>query len=242
MPKFVWVSIFLVILIFIPVRLLSAFSINILGIHTLHIISTGVFHELNIFHRDPSSVPCSAYWFQGFLAQVRSNQLVRDAAWQVSMQCNSRYIRFLRLILPYDTNLAYSATQAQPDTADSWFWLAEATGMFANHIFTNLIDANRPEIVLWLQMGLSLDPTDGMRWRLLGDVLRPIDPQAAISAYLNSCLNGDPGSNGCWLAGFTAEQIGEIENAIRYYRYSNWDGALNRAAELEFMLDASQEW
>lgn len=87
---------------------------------------------------------------------------------------------------------------------------------------------------------LLLRPHDGVYWRELGDLLREHDPNAAIEAYLQSCRNGDPGSNGCYRAGLTAESQGDYENAIQYYRYSKWEGALKRAVELEAQLETQE--
>jgi len=75
----------------------------------------------------------------------------------------------------------------------------------------------------------------------LGDLLRERDPQAAIHAYLESCHNGDPGSNGCWRAGLTAESQGDLEAAIRYYRLSRNSGYQGRADLLEQQLHLTQD-
>ncbi len=89
------------------------------------------------------------------------------------------------------------------------------------------------------RQGLQSKPMDGIRWRELGDLLSTSDPHAAIEAYLQSCYNRDPGSNGCWRAGLTAEKLGELETAISYYRLSQFAGALERAKELERRLQAT---
>jgi len=124
--------------------------------------------------------------------------------------------------------------------ANTLVWFAEAKGGFVGYHFNNLNDTNRREIVALFREGLALDPRDGLRWRELGDALRSLDPKEAIEAYLQSCFNGDPGANGCYRAGLTAEQLSDYENAIRYYRYSRWEGALNRANQLEAQLSASK--
>jgi len=183
-----------------------------------------------------SILPCRGSWFRGFLAQSQGDRISRDYEWRVSIHCNSRYVIFLHAILLRNISLAEYAVQIHPGIAEGWFWLAEATGGFENNEFQDLNDTNRTDVITYLRKGLQFDPTDGLRWRLMGDLLRSADPQAAIDAYLQSCFNGDPGSNGCWRAGQIAEQVGEIESAIHYYRYSAWGGALNRADELEARL------
>ncbi len=83
------------------------------------------------------------------------------------------------------------------------------------------------------RQGLELRPSNELRWREYGDMLRPFYPEQAIQAYLKSCFMRDLGNHGCYRAGLTAESIGRYKDAIRYYRYSDWSGALERAAELE---------
>jgi tetratricopeptide (TPR) repeat protein len=104
-------------------------------------------------------------------------------------------------------------------------------------LLASAISQEEPERAIQLyQDGLQRKPTDGIRWRELGDLLYEKDPQAAIEAYLQSCHRGDPGSNGCYRAGRTAEELGDLEAAIRYYRLSQWSRALERADELEKQL------
>lgn len=84
---------------------------------------------------------------------------------------------------------------------------------------------------------LRLYPDDGYHWREFGDVLvKNNQPGSAIEAYLQSCYQGDPGSNGCYRAGLTAEGMGDITDAIRYYRLSKWSVSLERADQLEKQL------
>ena len=67
-------------------------------------------------------------------------------------------------------------------------------------------------------------------------MLRPANQQAAIEAYIKSINNGDPGSKGYWLAGQESEEMGVIESAIRFYLFSRWQGAHDRADKLESTL------
>jgi hypothetical protein len=67
----------------------------------------------------------------------------------------------------------------------------------------------------------------------LGDLLVETRPEEALEAYVQSCLNGDPGANGCLRAGALAEQQGDIDAAIGYYRLSKYQESLDRAAALE---------
>ncbi len=149
------------------------------------------------------------------------------------LACGPFYVPLLRSVIPKDERLATTALELQPDDAESWFWLAEIKAGFVNGMPSAVNDANRDAITFLFRKGLSLNPRDGLRWRELGDVLRAHDPEAAIEAYQNSCYNGDPGSNGCYRAGVTAEQLGEWERAASYFRRSRHAEIRQRADELE---------
>lgn len=104
-------------------------------------------------------------------------------------------------------------------------------------ILAALLSKSQPERAIQLYRdALQHKPHDGIRWYELGDLLAQTDPQAAIEAYLQSCHRGDPGNHGCYGAGRVAEQEGDIQRAIQYYRMSDWEGALQRADELERAL------
>jgi hypothetical protein len=168
---------------------------------------------------------CSAHWFRGLLAHAVGDEHARDKAWVEAMRCSPHYICMVSAMLPDRQALANLAVLVQPNSADAWFWLARVRGKEA------------PKVAIELyRRGLALRPTDGESWQELGALLARQDPQAALAAYLQSCYNGDPGYNGCWRAGQTAERLGDIEAAIRYYRLSRWPRALNRASQLEQQL------
>ena len=104
-------------------------------------------------------------------------------------------------------------------------------------IMASILSSSKPEQAIQLyREGLTAKPADGVRWNELGDLLVKSDPQAAIEAYLQACYHGDPGEHGCYEAGKLAEEQGDILSAIRYYRLSDWDMALQRANELKQSL------
>ena len=168
---------------------------------------------------------CRAHWFQGLLAQAVGEEETRDEALVETVRCSPDYVPLIFVILPNHQSLAEQAVRLQPESADAWFWLASARS-----------HEDPQAAIECYRRGLALRPTDGLRWRELGDLLASRDPQAAIEAYLQSCYNGDPGSNGCLRAGWTAERLGDVQAAIRYYRLSRYSGALDRAAQLEQQL------
>jgi tetratricopeptide (TPR) repeat protein len=177
--------------------------------------------------RNAYSPECKSYWFEGFIAQSQGDLKLRNSNWRVALQCSPTFIGFLFVIIPEDKVMAEFAATTQPEASEAWFWMAQ-------------LDDERA--IEFYERGLTLEPTAGRRWMEYGNLIVAEDPERAMQAYLQSCINGDPGYNGCWLAGKTAEEIGEIEKAIKYYRHSLWSGALNRADELERKLNSAQEW
>ena len=170
---------------------------------------------------------CRYLWLDVIRRSRRNISLV-DQAEALLRSCSSVYVIFLHALMPQQRRLAESAVRYQPGAAFSWFWLAEVKGRYHDMGFRGVSKDNWEEIAALLRRGLALAPHDGLRWRLLGDVLRPYAPQQAIDAYLNSCFNGDPGYNGCYRAGLMAEELGDYRSAIRYYCYSRWAGARER--------------
>ena len=56
---------------------------------------------------------------------------------------------------------------------------------------------------------VSLAPKNGLAWCRLGySYEQTHELEQAATAYLNCCLNGDRGSNGCYGAGRVMEQLG----------------------------------
>jgi hypothetical protein len=88
---------------------------------------------------------------------------------------------------------------------------------------------------------LILAPGDGLQWQRLADLTAASDPAAAEDAYYQSCVHGDPGANGCWRAGELAEARGDVEQAVRYYRLSNYSEARARADRLEVELSSTSD-
>ena len=169
---------------------------------------------------------CQAYWYEGFLDQQNGRGSPSDNAWAQAIQCNASLILYLHTLLPEKADWAVYATRTQPESAEAWFWLGD------------LQPENRLE---YYQKGLQFDPTDGRRWIAVGDMLQNIIPQAAIEAYLQGCYNGDPGFNGCVRAGGIAERQGLFEEAIQYYRLSQWEGSQTRADRLEQQLQLTPQ-
>lgn len=173
---------------------------------------------------------CRANWYLGLVAQRQGRILISEQVWMAAIYCDPIYIPMLEKLIPSNQRMAALSVIEHPGTAFGWLWVAKLNR-----------EEDPNEAIALYRKGLELAPQNGVAWRELGDLLLSDEPHMALQAYLQSCFNGDPGSHGCWLAGQTAEQLGELENAIRYYRFSHWDGALQRARELQVAIpDATQ--
>jgi tetratricopeptide (TPR) repeat protein len=204
-------------------RVLSILSFNRFAVETVKQIFVGKPIKIK---KNSDSQECKTFWFDGLIAGSQGDLEGRNTYWRVAVQCSPKFIEMLSLIIPDDRAMAEFVVASHPETAESWFWMAQ-------------LDDER--VIEFYERGLALDPTAGLRWKEYGDLIVEEDPERAIQAYLQSCLNGDPRYNGCWLAGKMAEQLGDIPRAIRYYRFSLWKGAWNRADELELELNSEQE-
>ncbi|MFC1878368.1 tetratricopeptide repeat protein [Chloroflexota bacterium] len=163
---------------------------------------------------------CSSYWLQGFL--VQEDQITRNRNWAQAIICDKNLVVLLHELYPADIEMAQMALQEQPSSAESWFWAGD------------LIPEKKLE---YYRQGLELSPRDGLRWMAMGNLLSDADLQAAMQAYLQACLNGDPGAHGCQYAGVMAEQLGDYELAIQYYRLSRNTGIRSKADKLEAQLE-----
>ena len=81
---------------------------------------------------------------------------------------------------------------------------------------------------------MELAPRDALAWCRLGVSYEGLQEfETAAQHFLKYCRNGDPGRNGCFAAGRMMEKLGNLAQAITYYRLSRLEESLGRAAELE---------
>lgn len=175
--------------------------------------------------RPAGDIACAPRWFMGLQQYAAGETAARDATWTSLLDCTDRFIPFMAVLAPSQTSLAREAIARQPESAAGHFWLAE-----------QLTLSDPAEAVGVYLEGLRYAPRDGRKWLALGDLLAESQPAAAQEAYLQACVNGDPGANGCLRAGGIAERQGELQRAIEIYRLSNYEGSRERADELESAL------
>ncbi len=162
---------------------------------------------------------CQLYYLSGIIADDRHEIEQRDRLWSEAVKCSPDYAVWIHRWYPEDHALAQKIHTAQPLSAEAWFWLGDLEP-------ENKID--------YYQQGLSLSPTDGLRWNTLGYDLRNANRQEeALAAYAQGCYNGDIGSNGCLNAGIIAEKMENYPLAIYYYHLSHYPPARKKGQELE---------
>ena len=169
---------------------------------------------------------CGHIWLAAADAGRRGDLAGQRQIWEQALICSPGNLSMLRALLPQDMDMALLATQYYPDHSETWFWLGEAVAP------TDYLGARQAYL-----RTVALSPRYGLAWCRLGQNYEyDGDLEKATEAWLNCCLNRDPGSNGCYGAGRMMEQLGDPQQAIEYYRRSHWEGALNRAEELEKQL------
>jgi hypothetical protein len=166
-----------------------------------------------------------AAWLLGLLCDREGDEAARDAAWTVLISTHAEYIPMLRSRAPSRRALAEHALRSQPYNPAAHFWLAD---------IVSLTDTSHA--VLLYRQGLHFAPDDGLAWIRLGSLLARSDPTAAVAAFGEACRHGDPGANGCYLAGRLSERAGKFTEAIRWYRLSRWSVATALADSLQHRL------
>jgi hypothetical protein len=165
---------------------------------------------------------CRANWYRGIITDYATGRDLREQYFSEAIRCSTTYVEMARNALPGSELLANQAVILHPDNPDGWLWLAQ------------LREEGEPARAISLyRRGLALKQYDARSWRALGDLLVEETPEEAVQAYVRSCIYGDPGNHGCWRAGRVAELLGDVPAAIRYYRFSRWLVARDRADELE---------
>jgi tetratricopeptide (TPR) repeat protein len=182
--------------------------------------------EASIPLTPPGCSHISHIWLVGMMAGKRGDLPAQRQAFEQALKCSSNYLSLIQAVLPEDLEIARLATQQYPENSKAWYWLGQASAP------TDPFAAQQAYL-----RTLTLDPHNDWAWYRVGrNYELNGEFEMAGEAYLKCCLNGDPGSNGCWGAGRMMEKLGNLQQAIEYYRLSRWEKALERAQELEKQL------
>ena len=167
---------------------------------------------------------CRIYWQISLLSHYTGNLSATVERLETMLNCSPEAVDWLFLMAPQRKDLALRAAQLYPQDAKVWLWLGDLASQENDVLLAeqNYLRSTRQ------------DPLYGLAWCRLGKIKESqgLLDQAVDSFWL-CCKNGDPGSNGCYGAGRVAEKLGDIPNAIRYYRHSHYQRARDRADELE---------
>lgn len=171
---------------------------------------------------------CHVSWLY-FVQSDPGYRINNSTSIRALMACSELYVRMLSKLYPENLELANLAVRAYPNEVTPYYWVIYATDPLLREIPKDAV-----------QKILSINPKDGLAWRYLGLIyLKEGNIPAAIDAHIQSCYNGDPGSNGCYNAGRLLEQEGRYEEAIYYYRLSRHDFIRVNADRLEELLAGS---
>jgi tetratricopeptide (TPR) repeat protein len=174
-----------------------------------------------------TSSGCAHTWLAGMAAGQRRDLSTQHQSLEQALGCSPAYVTLVQAVYPADQELARLAAQTYPASARAWFWLGET-------LASNDLPAAREAYL----HTVTLAPHHALAWCRLGRNSESSgDLGKASAAWLACCLNGDPGKNGCWGAGRMMEQLGNLPQAILYYRLSRWQGALDRAQLLSVSLN-----
>jgi tetratricopeptide (TPR) repeat protein len=224
--KRAFIGLILLVIFFLGVVSMPALRHNLLSLSVVRSVLQNYQIE-QTYQRLAHSPSPRALWQQAILAEK-----LHDAAYT-----NDHFVSFLssgdpaalelvHSVLAHDPSMATLATQLYPGRSEAWFWLGEARSQ----------SGETEQAIPAYQQAAALDPNAGQAWCILGNLLRGQSRSQARDAYVQCCLNGDPGSNGCFNAGAIEEQWGNIQNAIYYYRLSHWEGSQSQADRLEERL------
>ena len=142
------------------------------------------------------------------------------------IKCSIVNMQMIRIRYPTEQNFAEMAVHTYPGESFPLYWLSDCIGK-------GFTSEKKPI----LERILRINPKDGVAWRILGLIyIEEKNIPEAIQAHINSCNNGDPGSNGCYHAGRLLEQEGKYKEASYFYRLSRWKPSQDAADRLEAEL------
>jgi len=178
------------------------------------------------FQINNQPVNCHTHWLTLIQIYQSENFDENGTLSRNTLSCSLLNARMLNILFPSSLNLAQLAIEVYPGQAFPLYWL-----------YQSIEPKNSAASKQVLEEILLLNSADGLAWRYLAIILnKDGNIQSAIEANINSCLNGDPGSNGCYNAGLLLEQQGELEDAIYYYRLSRHEPYHVNADRLEAEL------
>ena len=208
-------------------------AVTILGLFRQNLISLPYMSAVSAISKPTTlsaSETCQQSWLRVAASSANPSYFIQPGDVSVLLDCGLEYASLLSAIQPHNYEYAFIAAARYPDDPDIWLWLGDASG------------STVPQTaILAYSHVVQLQPANGLAWCLLAKRYENAkQPQAALNAYIPCCHNGDPGSYGCYGAGRLLEKLGTPQQAIAYYRLSQWDKSLKRADVLQAQLNAGK--
>jgi tetratricopeptide (TPR) repeat protein len=144
------------------------------------------------------------------------------------MNCGIHYIRWIRILNPYNVNLSENAVHLFPNERDTLFWYGESIDLINRELSENI----------FMRL-LNRFPEDSDAWYRLARIYESKNEyDKSLECFINACNFGDIRSNGCYNAGRMFEKQGDYLNAIYYYKLSKWRPYHEAADRLEAELSS----
>lgn len=168
---------------------------------------------------------CQGHYFVARLASSQDDAPRRDAAYRSLIRCTDALDDLVAHLQPDHQELAQDAYRWHPRQAAAHLWRARqlARGSAPQRLRARAM----------FRTALDLDPSNGRAWIELGNLLYHENRREALVAYGEACERGDYYGQGCWQAGGTALELGDLDAAIHFYRSSRMPGSQAHAQGLE---------
>jgi tetratricopeptide (TPR) repeat protein len=129
-------------------------------------------------------------------------------------------------LFPNDIRLATNSVKIYPENIIILYWLAEL-----------LQSSNLEKSISVYEKIVNLREKEAKAWMWLGYLnLQQGNIDKSLEGFIQCCIHGDPGANGCYNAGRIYEENSEFDNAIYFYRLSRWSHSQQQADRLEAEL------
>lgn len=149
-------------------------------------------------------------------------EISEKSAYKGFIQRSKFFANMVRVLNPKDLELALEAEISYPKTKDYLYWVLDSA-----ESDIELSKKTINELII-------LDPQDTVAWQRLGWLLwNNGNQEEGLQAYLKACEINDRESNGCYYVGISYRSLGDIENAIFYFRKSYWPPSWEIADQLE---------
>ncbi|OJX38340.1 MAG: hypothetical protein BGO78_10080 [Chloroflexi bacterium 44-23] len=171
---------------------------------------------------------CHIQWLNA-ISTFYKNEPDRDLFYK-TFTCMKESVDMTYFLLPKDVFLAKVAINLYPEDVNNYYWLLASL----EESDVNLAAKLSKEFVV-------LFPTDALLWGMSGRLLwLNAQYEDALQAYINACKINDRVSNGCYYVGISYRSLGDLVEAIKYFRLSIFPSSQLEADNLEAQLPSGE--